>query len=352
MFRILTIGDPHFMISNLDDVEIFIKRFIILVEEKNPDIIVILGDILHEHERLHISPLNKAISFIKNLSNYCPVYCLVGNHDMLNNKQFLTDNHWMNALKTASQNIIIVDKVISLDIDIGKFLFCPYVPPGQFQEALDTYGDISNTKTIFAHQEFYNCKMGAIISTEGDKWDINNPLIISGHIHSNQRPQKNIYYPGAALQHAFGESEKNIIAEIQYDEEGIYKIIEHDLKLPRKDIKYVSLEELQKFTNVNTDNKTKLTVKCNYDDFKAFKKSQKYKELSKYENIKIIHKPEKIKKIEQEKIEDGKNIELENESDFKILLYNSIITEKNQYIVSDFNYLFLNKNKDEEILVL
>jgi len=33
-------------------------------------------------------------------------------------------------------------------------------------------------------------------------------------------------------------------------------------------------------------------------------------------------------------------------------LYNSIITEKNQYIVSDFNYLFLNKNKDEEILVL
>ena len=352
MFRILTIGDPHFMISNLDDVEIFIKRFINLVEEKNPDIIVILGDILHEHERLHISPLNKAISFIKTLSTYCPTYCLVGNHDMLNNKQFLTDNHWMNALKTHSSNIIIVDKVVSLDTLYGKFLFCPYVPPGQFQEAIDTYGNIleDNILTIFAHQEFYNCKMGAIISTEGDKWDINNPLVISGHIHSNQRPQKNVYYPGAALQHAFGESEKNIIAEIQYVNNN-YEIIEHDLKLPRKEIKYVSLEELNKFTNIDTNNKTKLTIKCNYDDFKAFKKTQKYKELSKYDNLKIIHKPEKIKII-QENQNTREDIQLDNEGDFKKLLYDSLISEKNQYLISDFNYLFLNKNKDEEILII
>ncbi len=35
------------------------------------------------------------------------------------------------------------------------------------------------------------------------------PLVISGHIHSEQRPQKNIFYPGSVIQHAFGESEDN-----------------------------------------------------------------------------------------------------------------------------------------------
>ncbi len=35
--------------------------------------------------------------------------------------------------------------------------------------------------------------MGAIESIEGDKWDHSFPLVISGHIHSEQRPQKNIF---------------------------------------------------------------------------------------------------------------------------------------------------------------
>ncbi len=41
------------------------------------------------------------------------------------------------------------------------------------------------------------------------KWDHSFPLVISGHIHSEQRPQKNIFYPGSVIQHAFGESEDN-----------------------------------------------------------------------------------------------------------------------------------------------
>ncbi len=45
-------------------------------------------------------------------------------------------------------------------------------------------------------------KMGAIESIEGDKWDHSFPLVISGHIHSEQRPQKNIFYPGSVIQHA------------------------------------------------------------------------------------------------------------------------------------------------------
>ncbi len=56
-----------------------------------------------------------------------------------------------------------------------------------------------NVNCIFAHQEFYGCKMGAIESIEGDKWDHSFPLVISGHIHSEQRPQKIFFYPGSVF---------------------------------------------------------------------------------------------------------------------------------------------------------
>ncbi len=68
----------------------------------------------------------------------------------------------------------------------------PYVPPGRFVEALNIIDNEwwKNVNCIFAHQEFYGCKMGAIESIEGDKWDHSFPLVISGHIHSEQRLKK------------------------------------------------------------------------------------------------------------------------------------------------------------------
>ena len=117
------------------------------------------------------------------------------------------------------ENLVIVDKVIHIEIDDKLFTLLPYVPNGRFIEALDTNTEKDWTKSncIFAHQEFVGCKMGHIISEQGDVWDNSYPQIVSGHIHSRQFVQDNIYYPGAALQHAFGESEKNVIAVLQFD---------------------------------------------------------------------------------------------------------------------------------------
>jgi len=125
-----------------------------------------------------------------------------------NNQQFLTDNHWLNCLKKW-KNVVIVDRPVTETIDDELFVFCPYVFPGRFTEALNTLDiDWKNASGIFAHQEFAGCKMGAIVSVEGDKWPVDNPYVISGHIHSKQIIQENIYYTGSAMQHAFGESEK------------------------------------------------------------------------------------------------------------------------------------------------
>ena len=91
------------------------------------------------------------------------------------------------------KNVIIVDTVTIDIINNCKISFVPYVQNGMFQKALDTRGtEWEDSCCIFAHQEFYGCKMGAIVSEDGDKWDINYPEIISGHIHDVQRPQSNI----------------------------------------------------------------------------------------------------------------------------------------------------------------
>ena len=56
---------------------------------------------------------------------------------MINHDQFLTNNHWMNALKQW-ENVTIVDKVLHIEVDTKDLLFCPFVAPGRFIEALET----------------------------------------------------------------------------------------------------------------------------------------------------------------------------------------------------------------------
>ena len=136
MDTFLIIGDPHFTASNIPDIDNFIKKLYKLIKKTRPTYIIMLGDLLHEHERLHTTALNKAYDFIKMLSEFCEVYCIVGNHDLINNRQFLTKNHWMNAMKEWD-NVIVVDYPTYVEKANVKFTLVPYVPPGEFLAALD-----------------------------------------------------------------------------------------------------------------------------------------------------------------------------------------------------------------------
>lgn len=528
----LCIGDPHIQVTNIPEVDLFIERLINLATEKKPDLIIILGDVLHTHERLHSIALNKAHEMINNMRLITKTYILVGNHDMClgkdtpilmwngetkmsqnikkgdiltgddckhrkvtsickgiskcylieqmngmdyvvnenhtlslkcgfhksliynnakgnwtvkwvereslilrsrfftykkdaqeflnsiedidvidisigeylkipknvreilygfrtppkdidnrgikyldknttsikiseiglqeyygfsvdgnhrfllgdttvthncNNQQFLTENHWMTCLKEM-QNVVIVDKTKSETIQGEKFIFLPYVPPGRFEEALNTLKDgWKDASCIFAHQEFAGCKMGAIVSVEGDKWPNDYPHIVSGHIHSRQIIQNNIYYTGSAMQHAFGESEKNIIAYLSFQNKD-YNREEIDLQLPRKKIIYMDVEDIDNYNLPNTEDKLKVTLNGNYDQFKALKKTKKYKNLIE-KGVKVVFKPKKIKQKNKENNEDGKEIEMneidnnENISnDFKSILNSIIMKERNPYL--------------------
>lgn len=279
-------------------------------------------------------------------------FTIDGNHRFLsgdwiclhncNNQQFLTDNHWMNGMKEWN-NVVVVDNVIKEIINDEKFIFVPYVPPGRFEEALSTLRENwQDASCIFAHQEFAGCKMGAIISVEGDRWPIENPYVVSGHIHSRQMPQKNIYYTGSALQHAFGESEKNIIAYIKFFKKD-NECEEIDLKLPRKKIVYMDVEDIDDYEVPNTDDSIKVTVSGNYDQFKALKKTKKYKNLLE-KGVKVVFKPKKIKKTKKEIDENGEEKEVVDEvksngTDFSTILNSIIISQKDPYLLQAYELI-------------
>jgi DNA repair exonuclease SbcCD nuclease subunit len=334
---IVCIGDPHIQVSNIPEVEMFVDRLEKLCLEKQPVLICILGDILHTHERLHTTALNKAYDFIDRMRKIAPTYVLVGNHDMINNQNFLNDNHWLNGMKEWD-NITIVDKVHSVIVNEEKLVFVPFVPPGRFMEALQTYdGEWDDASCIFAHQEFSGCKMGAITSVEGDKWLVTNPHVVSGHIHSRQIIQNNIYYPGSAMQHAFGESEKNIIAYLTINDKE-YEREEIDLNLPRKKIIYKDVEDVEKYIPPDTDDKIKVTVSGNYEQFKALKKTKKYKDLLD-NGVKVIFKPKKLER-ESQSTSTSEN----EETSFRTILHGIVNEQKDPYLTQAFEFV-INDNE-------
>jgi len=245
-----------------------------------------------------------------------------------NNQQFLTDAHAFNAFKNVA-NVTVCDKPIVSIIKEHKFVYCPYVPPKRFEEALDTLGDIGerwdDATCIFAHQEFYGSSFNPVAnSTEGDNWPNDYPLVVSGHIHNEQKLQSNIYYPGSSMQHAFGESSNKIVALLTFNKGEKFKLQRIDLEMRKKKIVYINITNIDKFKpepNVNT----KLVVKGTAEQFKVFRKSQVYKDLQKL-GIAISFAPIENKVYNGEKNEK-KNI---------IVILKELIKNENERVQNAF----------------
>lgn len=321
----LAVGDLHIKTDNVEEINILLLEIEKICSVNRFDYIILLGDILHTHEKILTQCLNRALHFIKKCSEFAYTYILVGNHDLTSQNLFLSDSHWMNVLKTY-KNIHIVDKVTSIKDEV---LLCPYVSPGRFIEALNSRGDDwKNFKLIFAHQEFKGCSMGAIISTEGDSWNKEYPLVISGHIHDVQRLE-NIYYPGAPLQHNFGDTSTRIVCSVNTIN---LKIIEHPLNVPKKHIIHTDIKDFK--IPQQTKGDVKVKIKGTSEEFKIFKQSNEYKDALK-KNIKFQLIEDSSNKIyvEQEIGHTNFNKILENlidSSDDDLLknLYNEIVLEK------------------------
>ena len=279
--KVFIIGDPHFQISNLKEVDDFIKKSVNAAQRYQLECIVILGDILHNHERLHTLVLNKAVTWIKLLAKIAPTIILVGNHDYINNTQFLSQNHWMLCLETE-KNVTVVDRPRLLTFNKKKMLFVPYVQPGRFLEAIDLFSILlKDVNVVFAHQEFYGVKMGSITSCVGDKYSEDFPLVITGHIHHRHWLQPNIFYPGSAIPVAFGETDDATISLLSVGESFTKESITNlNLGIRQKKIFYLKTNELKKFLSITLKKYKNCIVKVCVDGT-----SQEFKKLKKKFNL-------------------------------------------------------------------
>jgi DNA repair exonuclease SbcCD nuclease subunit len=242
-FRVLVIGDPHFKVSNIRETNLMTERIVALAEERKPDLIVCLGDILDRHETIHVTPLVKATAFLHQLRLIAPLVAIIGNHDRPNNSTYLTDEHPFSGLKHW-KNTTIVDQGADIRIKGHRFIFVPYVPPGRFLEAIKSFVTddpedpdfLSNVTCVFAHQEFLGAKMGAIRSEIGDPWPLNYPYVISGHIHDYDQLASNILYTGTPIQHAFGDRDDKTVSWVEWPDraegpaQGLQEVNRADLE--------------------------------------------------------------------------------------------------------------------------
>lgn len=373
--KILCIGDQHFKPSNIPQVNVFVKKLDEWLSQNPVDAIISMGDLLHTHERLHTQALNKAIEYVDIMSKYAPTYIQVGNHDFCNNSAYLTQNHWLNVFKNRN-NITVVDDVTIVDIHSHKITLCPYVPDGKFRTALDTkIGEWEDSECIFAHQLFDGAKMGVIVAEDVEKWDENDPMIFCAHIHDKQWVQENIYIVGSAMQEAFGETEDKtlLLLTLTNDSDDILKapvsqrdtcsnflnktffeanpsLFNHvNLDLPKKRIMYLTMEELSEFDleTLKENIEYKLTVDGDQEEFDAFKKTTKYKSLTKKVKIVFKHKRSFLVEKRERHADDITSIK-EKPKPFNKILKELVEQESNPYITNLFNVLVLQRSGEKE----
>lgn len=325
---ILCIGDPHFKINNKSLTDQMTEKTLDKIKTLKPDIVVCLGDVLHTHEKIHISPLKRAQDFLFEITKYSKLYLLIGNHDRPNNTVFLTDEHPFNPLKYWN-NTTVIDGAIQENINGFNFVFCCYVAPGRFMEALDIKNiDLTKADAVFAHQEFRGVKMGYIESTLGDVWPERNPLVITGHIHDYSQHTENIIYVGTPAQTAFGESPDKKLGLFTFTKDvnnnTELKMRRINLLLPEKVTIKCTASELENI-KIEKNKEYKIIVEGDDNDFKLIAKYQKLGYRIEFYNV------SRMAKIDKPEMKS-----------FSKLLYDNINEETRKV----FNILFANEIKN------
>jgi DNA repair exonuclease SbcCD nuclease subunit len=300
MLKYLVIGDLHFRERSYQTNDILARAIIDQAKNVKPDFIVILGDTLEDNEQANTHILKPTMVFLRTLSQISRVYLLMGNHDLINNDQFLSDVHSFTALKYWGENMVVVDTSIHSIIGGYTFFFVPFVKRGRFIEALykyqmldDNYQLIPRTlpdnewmdaKCIFSHQEYKGANYGGIISVDGDEWDLSYPKVIAGHIHNYQEIQHNITYVGSPIQHSYGESPDKNIHLFIINDDGNTSHQKINLGLPRRKSIKVDCNSIDSVIIPNNC-LLKIRFKGSTSELESIKKHPRFKEWEKMDYV-------------------------------------------------------------------
>lgn len=364
IFRILTIGDPHFKVDNTLETDILKNSIVSYLTKNEIDMVVVMGDILDRFGNIKTDPLCRAVDFLKSIRQCTQayLYILIGNHDRINNQDFLTPLHPFTAVKGWDKTVVVdTSRVDTFSAKSGdKFLlsFVPYVPPGKFNLALQESGviisqassstsslssssvtssslsnlpkksliQLSNISCIFAHQEAKNAKMGAIVSSSGDEWPLNFPLCISGHVHDYDELQPNFIYIGAPYQQSFGDKTGKTISLFSFGPQHVETLTRIDNSTNVENSVQTNDFKSPKFINMRMINHERITLPIPSKSIVRITSEQ----LMKYEappntHIKLIidGEPAAVRSI----LQTSNGLKLQNNPLIKISIQNKSKTE-------------------------
>lgn len=210
------IGDVHIADRHMAMCDEAMAKVIVLIE-KRPDVhlVVIMGDILDRHNNVKLTHQRKAINWIHDMHERCKqnnivLAVIIGNHDRPNNQDCFSDIHPFMGIQDVANSLYIVSKPKAIVINEQKILLMPYVSPGRFMEGFNAYMNgmhkqnlwrtihsIKDFHLVFGHQECKGAPYGPVVSTIGDEWPLDYPMLISGHIHTRIKLQENLLYTGS-----------------------------------------------------------------------------------------------------------------------------------------------------------
>lgn len=328
--KILCIGDPHFKVDNSEESQHFTLQIERWLKTNHVDAVVILGDILHSHEKVFILAMNNAVEFMHMCARYTKTYCLVGNHDATNNSFYCSNNHWMTSM-TFKSNLTIIDRPYYMDL-CEQVLLCPYAADGRFVESLDEFAPDwkHKAKLIFAHQMFDGAKYNSVVAKDVEVWERSYPIVISGHVHESQEVQPNLYYVGNSNE----KSDRGIVI-VEISNEGVVKRTPLCLALKEKKTVIVNTKEVATL-KLQADLQYKIVIKDVEASIKAFKKTALAQQLYNMSNVKTVQYKLVAVKQDTTMTED----EVRNQ-DFSSMLLNRIDSEDDTHLSSYARSLLL-----------
>lgn len=289
-FKVLCIGDPHIRESSTIETGILSDFIDSIIGDHDPDVVVVMGDTLHNHEKINCSVQVIAVKFferiVEKLKPSAKLFVLIGNHDICDPYSFLPENHAFYSLKDKDQRLVIVDTPRVEKFGGYHFMFCPYVPDGRFREACAGF-NFNEVSTLFCHQEFSGVKVEDFVSEAEDYSDA-MPLCVAGHIHKYQVVADNLIYVGTPYQHRFGEDTDKALLMLTYKES---EIIPERLRLegvPLKIAHVVSCEEFHGVVaTIDSFNRYKIEIFGYDNEIRSLKMTDEFLAVQKMQNVKV-----------------------------------------------------------------
>ena len=190
--RICLLADIHY--NKHYDLELF-KAIIINIKENKPDYICISGDIADDANILRTDLKTNLTSFIKDLSNICPVILVKGNHDdesYLNGRvTYLSSDDYYNELNKndniyyLKNNSVILDDISFTGVELSYDYYHQkkYEDREKFIKEIDLINniDVAKYNVLLSHSPVNTITKYTFNKSSNIK---NFELILSGHMHN------------------------------------------------------------------------------------------------------------------------------------------------------------------------